>query len=139
MADSARILSNPEGVHPPVGGKYHHMARTKGSELLVLAGQVSLDINGNLVGEGDIAAQARQVFKNMGNVLKGASASFQNVVEFTTYVVGREQVPEYMNARTKIFDELFPEGDYPPNTLLIISGLAREEFLLEISAVAALP
>jgi len=115
------------------------MARVKASELLLLAGQVSVDINGNLVGEGDIAAQTRQVYKNIGNILKSAGASFENVVEFTTYIVGREQVQGYLDARTGIFDELFPGGDYPPNTLLIISGLVREEILLEIATTAALP
>ena len=138
MTESTRTLINPEGVHPPVGS-YHHMARVKASELLVMAGQVSVDIDGNMVGEGDIAAQTRQVYKNIGNLLKSAGASYANVIEFTTYIVGREQVQKYLNARLEIFKELFPNGDYPPNTLLIISGLVKEEILLEIATTAALP
>jgi len=111
----------------------------KASELLFVAGQVSVDIEGNIVGGGDMAAQVPQVYKNIDNVLKSAGASFDNVVEFTTYVVGRERVQEYLDARTGIFEELFPNGDYPPNTLLVISGLVDEAIVLEIATTAALP
>jgi enamine deaminase RidA (YjgF/YER057c/UK114 family) len=44
-----------------------------------------------------------------------------------------------LTARTELFPTLYPDGDYPPNTLLVISGLVCEEFLVEIKAVAALP
>ena len=54
-------------------------------------------------------------------------------------MVGRENVGPYIAARTEIYPGLFPDADYPPNTLLVISGLVREEFLLEIKCVAALP
>ena len=66
-------------------------------------------------------------------------ASFSNVVEFTTYVVGRASVQPFMAARSEVFPSLYPDGDYPPNTLLVIEGLVREEFLVEIKAVAVLP
>ena len=45
----------------------------------------------------------------------------------------------FLEARTKIVDGLFPDGDYPPSTLLIVSGLASEELLVEVTTVAALP
>lgn len=107
--------------------------------LLFVAGQVALDLQGNLVGKGDAAAQTRQAFENIGQVLEGAGASFNNVVELTTYVVGRDSVQGFIKGRTDLFPKLFPNGDYPPNTLLIVNGLVREEFLVEIKAVAALP
>jgi enamine deaminase RidA (YjgF/YER057c/UK114 family) len=137
MTQSYRYLENPDAVHPPVG-RYSHLARFKASETLVLAGQVAIDLEGRLVGEGDVAAQTRQVFDNIGRILESAGASFDNVVEFTTYVVGRESVQPYLNGRTGIFDEIFPGRDYPPNTLLVISGLVREDMLVEISTVAVL-
>jgi enamine deaminase RidA (YjgF/YER057c/UK114 family) len=89
MTQTHRSLENPDAVHPPVG-RYSHLARFKASETLVLAGQVAIDLEGRLVGEGDLAAQTRQVFDNIGRILEGAGASFDNVVEFTTYVVGRD-------------------------------------------------
>ena len=61
------------------------------------------------------------------------------MVEFTTYLVGRESVQPYLAARTEVFPPIFPGKDYPANTLLIISGLILEELLVEIKAVAALP
>ncbi len=128
------IISNPQGVHRPPG-KYSHVARVEGP-LIVVAGQVALDINGELVGESDVAAQTCQVFRNMAAVLDGSRSSFANVVEFTYYVVGRENVQGFMDARTTVFDEAYPNGDYPPATLLVVSGLANESFLVEVSAIA---
>jgi len=72
-------------------------------------------------------------------VLAEAKATFSNVVEFTTYVVGRGSVQPFIEARTQIFPEIFPNRDYPANTLLIVDGLVREDLLVEVKAVAALP
>ena len=107
--------------------------------LVYVAGQVGVDVSGNLVGPGDAAAQTRQVLQNVGAVLEAAGAGFSNVVEFTTYVVGRNSVQGFIDGRNLVFPEIFPDGDYPPNTLLVVDGLVREEFLVEIKAVAALP
>lgn len=138
MSDLSRIIVNPSSAPQPIGA-YSQSMRVKAGELVFVAGQVSIDNDGSLVGEDDIASQTRQVFENIGGVLAGVGASFSNVVEFTTYVVGRENVRPYIEARTEILPATFPDKDYPPNTLLVVSGLAREEFLLEVSAVAALP
>ena len=128
-------IDSPKGVHQPPG-KYSHAARAEGP-LIVIAGQVALDIDGALVGENDVAAQTRQVFRNMEAVLAGSGSSFANVVEFTYYVVGRENLQGFMATRTAIFDGEYPDGDYPPATLLVVSGLANESFLVEVSALAA--
>ena len=61
------------------------------------------------------------------------------MVEFTTYLVGRDSVQPFLEARTEIFPTMFSDADYPPNTLFIAAGLVRDEFLVEIKAVAALP
>lgn len=132
---SSEIL-NPDGVHAPPG-KYSHAARVEGCTLLAIAGQVALDMGGELAGEGDVRAQTQQVFRNMEAVLAGAGASFSDVVEFTYYVVGREHVRGFIEARTSIFDAAYPDGRYPPATLLVVSGLADERFLVEVSALAA--
>jgi enamine deaminase RidA (YjgF/YER057c/UK114 family) len=133
-----RIVFNPAVAPKPLGA-YSHAAKVTPGSLLYVAGQVGVDSSGDLVGEGDVGAQTRQVFQNIGHVLAGAGASFSDVVEFTTYLVGRESISPFIDARSELFPGLFPTGDYPPNTLLIISGLVREEFLVEIKAVAALP
>ena len=83
--------------------------------------------------------QIYQVFDNLGKVLAGVGANFSNVVEFTSYLVGRSSVQGFIEARTEIFSAIFPNADYPPNTLLIVDGLVREDLLVEVKAVAALP
>ena len=138
MRDLERTILSPSTVTHPLGA-YSHGVIVNPGKLLFIAGQVSVDQNGNPVGVGDLKAQTRQVFQNLTGVLTAAGASFSNVVEFTTYLVGKESVQPFVEARTEIFPSIFPGRDYPPNTLLIISGLVREEFLVEIKAVAALP
>ena len=138
MQPIQRQVVNTDDAQQPLGA-YSQAIRVRAGELLYLAGQVGIDRSGNLPGSGDVAAQTRQIFENLGQVLRAVGASFSNVVEFTTYLVGRESVPPFLEARAALFSTLFPDGDYPPNTLLVVDGLVREDFLVEIKAVAALP
>ena len=138
MPNLERTILNPSTVTTPLGAYSHSVIVTPG-KLLFIAGQVSVDQDGSPMGVGDVKAQTQQVFQNLAAVLSAAGASFSNVVEFTTYLVGKESVQPFVEARTEIFPTIYPGRDYPPNTLLIISGLVREEFLVEIKAVAALP
>ena len=138
MSELRRAIVNTDKAPQPIGA-YSQAIRTAPGELLFIAGQVAVDLDGNPVGVGDMAAQTRQVFENLGGILESVGATFSNVVEFTTYVVGRDSVQAYIPGRTEVYPGIFPDGDYPPNTLLVVDGLVREEFLLEIKAVAALP
>ena len=138
MSEFRRTIVNTDRAPQPIGA-YSQAIRTAPGELLFIAGQVAVDLDGNPVGIDDMTAQTKQVFENLGGVLGSVGATFSNVVEFTTYVVGRESVQGFIAARTDVLSRIFPDGDYPPNTLLVVDGLVREEFLLEISAVAALP
>lgn len=138
MPNLERTILNPSTITNPLGA-YSHSVTISPGKLVFIAGQVAVDEKGNPVGVGDVKAQTRQVYQNLAAVLSATGATFSNVVEFTTYLVGRESVQPFVEARTEIFPNIFPERDYPPNTLLIINGLVREEFLVEIKAVAALP
>jgi enamine deaminase RidA (YjgF/YER057c/UK114 family) len=75
---------------------------------------------------------------NIGAALASQGAGFGNIVEFTTYLVHSQDIAKFMAYRTREFPKLFKAGAYPPNTLLIVDRLVREEFLIEVSAVAAL-
>lgn len=119
-------------------GAYSLGMRVNANQLVYVAGQVGVDSGGSLVGPGDAAAQTIQALRNVGHVLEGAGAGFSNVVEFTTYVVGRPSVQGFIQGRNEIYPEIFPNGDFPPNTLLVVNGLVSEDFLVEIKAVAAL-
>jgi enamine deaminase RidA (YjgF/YER057c/UK114 family) len=137
MQELDRSVVNTDKAPQPIG-MYSQAIRVRPGELVFVAGQVGLDAEGVLAGP-DVAAQTRAVFENIGHVLEGVGASFANVVEFTTYLVGRGSIQPFIEARTEVFPAMFPDGDYPPNTLLVIDALVRDEFLVEIKAVAALP
>jgi enamine deaminase RidA (YjgF/YER057c/UK114 family) len=130
-------MSNPKGLARPLG-TYSHVARVKAGEFLFIAGQVPVNAGGRLVGVDDFDAQARQVFRNLGAALKSAGAGYRNVVQFTTYLVNSRDIPKFRKFRERNYPQFFPDGKYPPNTLLVIDRLASEDILLEIAAIAAL-
>jgi len=129
-------MLNPEVLGKPLG-QYSHMTRVKASEFLFIAGQVGLK-PGAEKAPADFAEQCGQVFANLGAALASQGASFANVVEFTTYLVHSQDIANFMAFRAGEFPRLFAGGAYPPNTLLMVDRLVREEFLIEVSAVAAL-
>jgi enamine deaminase RidA (YjgF/YER057c/UK114 family) len=126
---------NPEILGKPLG-QYSHITRVKASEFLFIAGQVGADRDGNAAG--DFNAQCSAMFANLGAALASQGAGFANVVEFTTYLVHSQDIPKFMAWRTREFPKLFDGGAYPPNTLLMIDRLVKEEFLIEVSVIAAL-
>jgi enamine deaminase RidA (YjgF/YER057c/UK114 family) len=128
-------ILNPDSLGKPLG-QYSQMTRVKASEFLFIAGQVGVDKDGKA--PADFDAQCGLVFANIGAALSSQGASFANLVEFTTYLVHAQDIAKFMAYRTREFPRLFKGGAYPPNTLLIIDRLVREEFLIEVSAVAAL-
>jgi enamine deaminase RidA (YjgF/YER057c/UK114 family) len=129
-------IVNPETLGKPLG-QYSQMTRVKASEFLFIAGQVAVDRDGNTVGVDDFDAQCRQIFANIAAALKSAGADWGNVVEFTTYLVHSQDIAKFMAFRLREFPRMFPDGAYPPNTLLIIDRLVHEAFLIEVQTRAA--
>ncbi len=134
------MTPNIQMLNPDVLGKqlgpYSHIARVKASEFLFIAGQVGVGREGEIAGDFD--AQCAQLFGNIGAALTSQGASFAHIVQTTTYLVHLHDIPKLMQYRTREFPRLFPDGIYPPNTLVVVNRLVREEFLIEVSAVAAL-
>lgn len=126
---------NPENTCP-AQGLYSHATSVPAGGTLYIAGQLSVGLDGSVVGKNDFAAQMRQVLDNMGAVLKGTGLGFNNVVKFTTYLVHSQDIESFMKIRAETFPKLFGGTQYPPNTLLIVDRLVKEEFLIEIEAVA---
>jgi enamine deaminase RidA (YjgF/YER057c/UK114 family) len=123
-------IGNVEALGKPLG-QYSHMARVKNAaETLYIAGM--------LAPGDDFEAQCSGVFRQMETALKSAGAGWGNVVQFTTYLVHSQDIPKFMAWRQREFPQLFPDGKYPPNTLLIIDRLVQEQFLIEVQAIAAL-
>ena len=123
-------IENVEALGKPLG-QYSHMTRVKGaSETLYIAGMLS---------PGDeFDAQCSGVFRQIGTALKSAGAGWGNVVQFTTYLVHSQDIPKFMQWRLREFPKMFPDGKYPPNTLLIIDRLVGEQYLIEVQTTAVL-
>jgi enamine deaminase RidA (YjgF/YER057c/UK114 family) len=122
-------ISNVEALGKPLG-QYSHLTRVKAREFLFIAGMLS-------PGE-SFDAQCSGVFDQIEKALKSQGAGWGNVVQFTTYLVHSQDIPPFMQWRLREFPRLFPDGAYPPNTLLIIDRLVGEPYLIEVQAVAAL-
>ena len=129
-------IFNPEGLASP-RGTYSHVARVPaGATLVALAGQVAIDRDGEVVGS-DFEAQCGQVYDNVGAALRGAGAGWENVIQSMTFLTRREDVARFRAWRERAFADFFPSGVHPPNTLLVVSGLASEDLLLEVQVIAA--
>ena len=135
MAD-IKIL-NPDTLGRPLG-QYSQMTRVKASEFLFIAGQLGVDKDGKLAGDGLFDAQCVQTFANIEAALTSAGAGWGNIVQLTTYLVHSQDIPNFMAYRLREFPRMFPTGAYPPNTLLMIDRLVIEPALIEVQAVAAL-
>jgi len=129
-------ILNPDALGKPLG-QYSQMTRVKASEFLFIAGQVGVHKDGKLAGE-DFEAQCAQTFANIEAALKSQGAGWGNIVEFTTYLVHSQDIAKFMAFRLREFPRMFPNGAYPPNTLLMIDRLVQEPLLIEVSTVAAL-
>ena len=123
---------NPEGISTPE--TFTHVITAKGSKMIFIAGQVAED-NGDLVGPGDMVAQSRQVFANIGRCLKAAGARPDQVTKLTIFVANykRDYMAQIEEGRVSLF------GDHKPtDTLVGVAALSRPEYLLEVDAVAVI-
>ncbi|TCR17702.1 RidA family protein [Streptomyces sp. BK205] len=130
MTELTRIPA-PDGVAP--AAQYSHVVLGRG-RFVAVSGQVALDENGELVGEGDAEAQARQVFENLRRCLAAAGASFDDVVKLTYFVTDLEDMPALRAARA----EHIPDDRLPAASAVQVAGLVRPEFLMEVEAFAVL-
>ena len=121
---------NPPTVSTPRG--YSHAVVVSGGKTIYLSGQISLDRTGKLVGEGNLKAQAQQVFENLKAVLDAAGATFADVVKFGIYMLDASQVQVVRDVRDTFINAQAP----PASTLVEVRRLAREGLLLEIEAIA---
>jgi enamine deaminase RidA (YjgF/YER057c/UK114 family) len=131
-ADEATKFINPEGLNKPPG--YTHVVVATGARTIYIAGQVSINAKGEVIGKNDLKAQTEQVFENLKTALAAAGCTFSNVVKINTYVVGYnpEMLPVLREVRGK-----YITGEHPPaSTLVGVQALAREDFLIEIEAIA---
>ena len=119
------------GVNP-TGGRYSQVGEiAKGGQVFYMAGQTAGTPDGSPPAS-DMAGQAAQVWRNIAAVLKGCGMTTANIVKTTTYLTGADGIPAWREAQKAALGDV-----NPASTLLIISRLARPEFLIEVDVVAA--
>lgn len=128
------VGANPASVARPMKPHYSNSIRTESGPLLFIAGQVALDADGKLVGEGDIRAQTTHVLESIREIVEANGGAMADLAQVTVYV----RDIEAFNTVSDIRERYFPK-DGPSSAIVEVSALAWPEFLIEISAVAALP
>jgi 2-iminobutanoate/2-iminopropanoate deaminase len=124
-----KTITTPEAK--PIAN-YRMATRMEGGRLVYISGQVAWDAAGNIVGKGDVAAQARQVFQNLRQVLQAAGGDMQDVMKITTYITKLDDFPAVAQVRSEVF-----QGELPASTLIVVQGLFHPDFLIEVEGVAA--
>jgi reactive intermediate/imine deaminase len=131
--ESTVTFINPDSM-PPASG-YTHVVEVKNCRMLFISGQVPLDRDGALIGQGDLAAQTDQVFKNIKGALEAAGAGFAEVVKLTLYMTDIAQIQVVREVRDRFVNKQNP----PASSAVEVSRLVSEHFLIEVDAVAAIP
>jgi reactive intermediate/imine deaminase len=119
----------------PLAVGYSQAVTVKSGRLVYVAGQVAMDPSGKLVGQGDFRAQAEQTFENLKTALAASGASFDNVIKLNSYFVDIKQAPVFREVRDKYINATHP----PVSTAVEVRRLVREEWLLEVEAIAVVP
>ena len=124
----------PKGFGAPLG-MYSHGVVAGPGELVVVAGQVGMSAEGHVAVD-DVVGQTKQAFENVRMVIEAGGCTMRDVVRLQTFLTRSGDIPGFMKARSEVFPRYFPDGAYPPNTLLVISQLVRADLLVEIEAIA---
>jgi enamine deaminase RidA (YjgF/YER057c/UK114 family) len=135
MSTPSKEFVSPPTLIPPAG--YSHIAKVNRGTIVYLAGQVSSDASGKLVGEGNFEAQVEQVFGNLKIAVEAAGGTMADIVKLNIYLVAevdQADVPKLRAIRDRYVNVERP----PASTLVVVSRLARPGWLVEIEAVAAL-
>jgi enamine deaminase RidA (YjgF/YER057c/UK114 family) len=131
MPQSIKYI-NPSSLSRPAG--FTHVTEGPADRLIFISGQVSQDAGGNVVGVGDLAAQTRQVFGNLAKALEAAGSGFDRLLKINVYVC--DISPEAVATIRTVRKDFLNENALPASTLVGVAGLAKEDYLIEVEAVA---
>ncbi len=127
-------IEDKVSISAPVGSPSGTAAAVRVGRTVYVAGQVSLDADGNLVGEGDLRAQAVKAFANLSAVLLAARARPFDVVRLTVYIVNYK--PQDMAMIREVGAAYLPQGNPPALTVVGVQALYREGLLISVEATA---
>jgi enamine deaminase RidA (YjgF/YER057c/UK114 family) len=125
---------NPPELDTPPG--YSQVVDVRAGRFVFIAGQTALNRDGELIGKNDFAAQAAQVFDNLGIALAAAGCTASNLIKLTVFLRNMDNLSAYREARNRFFATVTPPAA-PAVTLVEVSKLYGADFLIEIEAVAA--
>lgn len=129
---------NGANVGPPVG-QYSHLALAPADhDLLFISGQVGALPDGTLAGPG-AGEQTSQIYHNIAALLAAAGAAPEHLVKVFTMVAGSEHLAASRAARAEIFEQWFPAGDWPAQSMVVVSALAAPAIVVEVEGFAAVP
>jgi enamine deaminase RidA (YjgF/YER057c/UK114 family) len=131
----SKEIFSPATLPPPTG--YSHVAKVNKGTLVYIAGQVSSDASGKLVGEGDFEAQAERVFANVKLAVEAAGAGMADIVKMNTYIVASVDPADVPKMRA-VRGRYFGSGTPPASTLVYVSRLAQPGWMIEVEVVAAI-
>lgn len=127
-----------EAIATPLVPKFNSVApystALRAGNLLFITGQVATDENNRIVGEGDIRVQVRQIFANLGHILRAAGGSYHNLAKLTYYYQYVDDIAKLTGVR-----EEFLREPYPAVTGVQIVRLADTRLLVEVDAIAVFP
>ena len=126
------ISLNPADIHPPFAPYSHGIVVPPGRKLVFCSGQLGIAADKAI--PVDCRGQAEICFGNIAAILREAGLDLGHVIRINAFVTGREHLADYMAVRYGLFT-----APYPASTLMIVSGFARPEFVVEIEAIAAGP
>ena len=129
-----RRYINPESIVAPPGN-FSWVVQSENT--LYLAGQVGIDKDGKTVDPKDAGAQVKQALYNIDATLRELGGTLDNIVRTTTFVVGKENLDSARAGRKAIMDEGLMTNK-PANTLVVVAGLADDDWLVEIETTAVL-
>jgi reactive intermediate/imine deaminase len=126
---------NPETVSAPIGS-YSHSVRVETTEAtwIYVSGQIANDVDGELVGPGDLRAQTRQVFENLRAILAANGATFADVVKIGTYLTTLDDLAGMRDVRSE-----YLTSEPPASTAVQVAALVVPDALIEIDLVAVVP
>jgi len=126
---------NPPELGTPPG--YSQVVEVSAGRIIFIAGQTALDPDGNVIGKGDFARQATQVFHNLTIALRASGCTAAHLVKLTVFLTDMDNLTAYREARNRFFASVTPAAA-PAVTLVEVSTLYGPDFLIEIEAIAAI-
>ena len=123
------------GVWSPRGRGFSMAVVQPDGKVIHFTGQVAWDENEKIVGEGDVAEQTRQCFRNIERVLAAVGGRLDDLVAVTTYYTDRSQLPLIQQVRA----EVLRAENVPTSTSIMVAGLGHEDFLVELAPIAVVP